>query len=377
MPLTCAQCGTPYSEGMLFCSRCGGRLQCPPGEGAAQQPVAAQPAYAPGAGYPPAGTPPGAPHAYGTTPPHRLPGTAILALVIGAVAVIGALGLLTTHHGSSATLPISIVATPTPTAAPATPSVTTQGTGTPNATGTVLVHETAQPTSAHGLTALPTAVNTPALAQPTSATGQPTSALAQPASASPSSTSSLAQPTSAAASPTSALAQPTATYAEEQPTAAPVATQANAGQTVSTNTFSIQLPSGWQVAQQSSNEMLLTDTQTQPNSMDIGHDQSSSAQSAEGILQSILTNLQQRYPDAAQCTDASQGTVAGVTGTHIKICYTFTPQGGAAFPAVSYAWAATDASGESVYMLQATAASSNTTFWNRASDLVSYLQWND
>jgi hypothetical protein len=139
----------------------------------------------------------------------------------------------------------------------------------------------------------------------------------------------------------------------------------------------VQLPDGWEVVQQSSNEMLLADSENTPNGVDIGHDQSSSPETAQAALQSILSGFQQKYPDATECGDSAQIAIDNVVGTMMKICYTFTPEGGAAFPAFEYPWVATDSTGTSIYLMQVTAGTTNTAFWSRVNDVLGLIQWAD
>jgi hypothetical protein len=308
----------------LICSRCGAQEQ----EGMkfcsrCGTPLAAAPGEATpgpvgtGAGRTGASVPPGfVPQGYlppNAPPAHRLQMGTILGVTLGLIGILAVIGVLTSHHGAAPAPPAPIVATTAPTAPiPAT--------------------AVPQPTSPNQPTAAP---------QPTSP-GQPTAA---------------PQPTS-----------------QPQPTAAPQPTQTG-GQTVSTSTFSLQVPASWQVVNKTQNEAVLTDPGSAPNGLDVGAGQGSGAQTAQSVLQLILSNMQQQYPDAKQCGDTVQATVGGVSGTGMQICFTFTPQGGTAFSAVDGAWGAASASGSTMYWISAMAGSDNQTFFNGVSAVVGTIQW--
>ena len=344
MPLQCPRCAAPYRTGMLFCQYCGSSLLSTsatpmiptggvaPQQGAVQSPdlqgaIAAQPA-SPTAAQPdpsaqlPGHVPPGygpsrAAYGYGAVPRYRLSQSTILGLVIAALGFVAAIGILTSHHGGGSQAAGVAVATAAATSR------------TPLPTSPALA---------------PTSVATnPALA-PTTLPGQPT-----------------------AAAPSTPLVQPTA--AQAQPTAP------GTGRTVSTGTFSVQVPAGWQVANQSRTELLLQNPSTAPNQLDIGAGQVNSPTSAQAVLQGILATLQQNYPDAKQCGTPAAGTLSGVSGTQTDYCFTFTPQGGAAFAADEHVWAGTSPNGTFEYLVAGMAAASNQAFFASADPVVGSIQW--
>jgi hypothetical protein len=211
--------------------------------------------------------------------------------------------------------------------------------------------------------------------QPTQVPPQPTSAPVQP--------TQPAQPTSASVQPTQASQPTSAPTQASLPIPTALATQPSgptgAGQTLSTTTFSVFVPSEWQVIKQttnpSQNEVVLQDPSTAPNGLDIFSGVSTSATTAQSVLQSVLTNAQQKYPDAQQCGNTVQSTIGGVAGTLMPICFTITPQGGTAISVAELAWAATDPAGSTVYFVAQTAALANQTFFTHAGDVTKTIQW--
>ncbi len=334
MPLTCSHCGAENPDGMQFCQSCGSPLT--------PTPVAPEPTI-PAASPPPPATPepPPAPApvrraVYQNAPVHRLPLGSLIGIVIGVLGLVAAIGILTSHRSAATPPPL-----PVPTALPTSPAV--QPTFAPQPTAPA-----SQPTSP---------------AQPTQPLGQPTQPAAPPTFA--------PQPTQPAAPPTFA-AQPTAPA--PQPTGPP-----GPGQTFASTTFSVFIPSEWQVINQSTkpsqNEVILQDPSTAPNGLDIFAGLSSAQTDAQTVLQTVLTNLQRQYPDAQQCGSSVPATFGGVAGTLMPVCYTITPQGGAAISVAELAWAATDAAGVTVYFVGQTAAQSNQPFFTHAGDVTKTIHW--
>ena len=344
MPLICSHCGAQNPDGMQFCQSCGSPL-APAPQGTAPTPGLPLPLTSPASPPPPAPAPPAARPA----PAHRLPLGSLIGIVIGVLGILAAIGILTSHRGSSApTIPI-------PTAYPTSPPV--QPTFAPQPTA-----PSAQPTA-------PSAQPTAPSAQPTAPSGQPTAPAEQPTFASQP-TAPAEQPTFAS-QPTAPAAQPTAATQPSGPT--------SGGQTFSSTTFSVFVPSGWQVGNEtttpSQNEILLQDPSTAPNGLDIFAGQSSAQTDGGTVLQSVITNLQQKFPDATQCGSTVPITFGGVAGTLMPICYTITPQSGSAVSVAELAWAATDASGSNVYFVGQTAAQNNQSFFTHAGDVTKTITW--
>ena len=337
MASTCPRCGAPNQHG-TFCQQCGASLTQVPQAAVPVQAAPPTPGVPPGfqpPNYPPPGYGQMMPQRSGAQPPQRLPLASILGVTIGLLGVIAALAIVIGHHGAGAQAPYAPLATvaPTGTQAPAyTPAAA------PSSTFAT------QPTSA-----VPT--------QP----GQPTSGVpTQPA-----------QPTT--------VVPPTP---ETQPTqAVPQPTQANSGpsQTLSTTTFTMQVPTSWQIVNhktaQTQNEYVLEDPSTSPNSLDIFAGQSTSPANAQTTLQAILAGLQQQYPDAKSCGNNQQSTIGGVAGTVMPICFTFTPQGGAAVASADLAWVGTNQSGSYLYVVGMMAGQSNQAFFGNASAVLKTVQW--
>jgi hypothetical protein len=219
--------------------------------------------------------------------------------------------------------------------------------------------------------ALGTATAAPTQAGPTQAV--PT----QPVPTQPGPTQAVpTQPGPTEAVPT----QPEPTQAAPSPAPQPTSPPSPNGQPLTTSTFSLTVPSGWQVANSKTgstgNEVQLEETSTEPNLVDIFGGQVTSAQTAQAVLQSVLTNLQQQYADAKVCSNnVQQATIGGVSGSAEVICFTFTPQGGAAISSGDLVWGGTSPSGMSVYIVQEMGGASNQTFFTDASTMIGTLQW--
>ena len=315
MPRTCARCGAQNGEDNAFCQQCGAPLAAPDASAPVQPlvpPNQPPPVYQQPA--PPVYQQPPPPVYQPVAPAHRLP----LATMLGSV--VGLLGLL------AAGAIVFGRTSPSPTPLP-----------------------------------LPTTQ-----AQPTSAPVQPTT-LPQP--------TIQAQPTT--------QAQPTApdvaTPVDTPPVVSPPTTQpgpgpAPGGQTVTTSLFSVVVPSGWQ-AKQSGTEVQLQDPSTAPNFLDIAGGTPSSPVQVATVLQDLLAQLQKGFPDAQPCGQGQALTIGGAQGTVLPVCFTLTPQGGAAIKSVALLWAATSSSGSSVFVVKEIAAQDNQAFFTNAAHVMSTLKW--
>jgi hypothetical protein len=270
-----------------------------------------------------------------------LPLASIMGVTIGLLGIIAAVAIVFGHHGSGPQPPYTPLSTVVPTG-----TVPPAGTAVAQPTGTVAPQSTTQ-------------------TQPTEAVA---TEAAQPTAAVP---TGVVQPTEAL--PPTEVVQPT------QPAVQPTQPNTGPSQTISTTTFSLQVPTSWQVVSnkqgQTANEVVLGDPSDQPNALDIYGGQNTSATSAEAALQGILTNLQQQYPDAKACGNSQQATIGGVAGTVTPICFTFTPQGGAALSAVDVAWAGTNQSGSYLYAVGMMAGESNQAYFTSATSVLRTLQW--
>ena len=341
----CPRCGAPNQHG-TFCQQCGAPLTpagsppISPGQPGPGMPPPAQgapPAYQPPAGAP--GYGPVSPYS-GAQPPHRLPMASILGVTIGLLGVIAAVAIVFGHHGAAAQPPYPPLSTVAP-----------SSTVVPAAKATAQVTSTAAPASTTA--ALPTSTYA---AQPTEAT-QPTEVVPP---------TEIVQPTLPPAEPT-------------QPTGQPTQVNQGPSQSLTTTTFTVQVPTSWQVVNQKTgqtqNEIVLDDPSTAPNSLDIFAGQSSASTTAQAALQTILSNLQQQYPDAKVCGNSQQATIGGIAGTAVPICFTFTPQGGTAVSSADVAWAATDQTGNNLYVAGMMAGQSNQAFFSNAAAVLQTVQW--
>jgi hypothetical protein len=373
MPLTCLHCGSQNPEGLLFCQQCGTPLAAAPGStppSGATLPAMLGPAPLPA-------TSPASPVQHAASG-HRLPLGSILGLMIGAIGLLAAIAVLTSH-GGAAPLPPQ----------PKLPSVTPGPSVVPNATGTALAHRpAAQPTStalAHRPTVQPTGTVVP-LPTATTAVSQPSSTPESLPALTPTSGGSglPGQPTTPPGGPglpglpTTPPSGPGGPGLPGQPTTPPSG-PSGPGQTLNTSTFSVQVPNGWQVANEKTtatyNSVNLQDPSTAPNTLIIEAGATSSPVDVQTVLQAILQGLQQQYPDAQQCGQSQQTAFGGMTGTLVPICFTFTPQGGAAIPSVDLAWASVSTSGTYFYSIEQIAGQSNQPFFTHAGDVTNTVQW--
>ncbi len=411
----CPRCGAQNPEGSLFCQNCGAPLAGgqagppprhdvlpPPGiiqpPGAPPPPPAGSPipvGGVPAGGFPPPGySPYQSPYYVPVGPPgapvHRLPWFSIIGLALGVLGIV-ALGATLLLRSNVPTVR-SLSPLPTATAVPTTrPQETSTAVPTNTSVPTSIPTGTAMPTSGATVTAAPTSV--PA------ETDTPAS------SSSPAATDTLAAtveaPTATAVvTDTPAVPEATATTAKLQkpatsktptglhiPAPTPVPTKAahtattacriTAGKVVATNTFCVALLQGWSVLQKENVDIILKDDTGGGGfgTLYINSGTLKTPTTAQEWLQQVIAGYQKQYPDVKECGTAAQFTVGSVTGTGIPICYSETPQGGAAFPAVSELWAATNGGGTTVYSFGMNAAASDAKMLDNTSKLLESLQW--
>lgn len=170
--------------------------------------------------------------------------------------------------------------------------------------------------------------------------------------------------------------QPTAPPAPS-PTGAPPPPPCSGCQTLTTNTFSLQYPSGWSVSASTNVDATLKDSNS-GGILWLTAGTVQSATTAQNILQNNLTAFQKTDPNAAVCqgTSPSSGTIGGISGMEEDICYTFTPQGGSAFPVDTTVWAATNSAGTTIYVINASRATSNTkAYGTDVQPILSSITW--
>lgn len=353
MPLTCPRCHAQNQDGMAFCQQCGAPLSgeaaappLPPAPPPADGPTIYQaPPPAPPSNISPA--PPAGPAIYQPVQPpqpprHRLPGASIVGVLVGVLGVVTAVGILFGHRGPIV-VPIVPTNTPAATAAPTQVALPTQ----PQAT--------AQPPATETTAPLPTDAAATDTAAP------------EPTNAAPATDTAAPLPTEAPA---------TETAVPSLPTQAPPPNPQPLGPTLTTQYFSVQAPSDWNVQQQN-NEVLMSDPHASPDEIDIaGGTSNSGPTDVQTVLNGLLQAMQQKSPDAAQCGQSQQATFGGKQGTLVPICFTFTPQSGAAVSAVALAWAAVGSDGSTIYVLEAMATKSQIqTLLSDATPVFHTLQW--
>ena len=331
--MTCQHCGATCQNGARFCPRCGTPLVAAPSGivmySPGQVPAPSVPPSPPGA-VPPAFAPPDFPrnaaapfagymspgYGHAALPPQRLSFSAIVAVTTVLLGILACIAIVVSHGASNDSLP-SLYPSPVP-----------QASAVPVAS--------------------PTAGNTPV--QQPAATSVPTSAPPSPPTAPP-------------------VAR----------TAVPVQPSGAGGQTVSNSMFSLQISSGCQVVvnttSQTENKVVLQDTGSGPNALEVLAGQSTNPTNAQAVLQAHLATIQQRYPDATPCGQATQVTASGIAGMTMRICYTFTPQSGAAVSAVEIPWAGTNAGGTIAFFFASTAGGTDKKFWTEATKVVESIRW--
>lgn len=325
MPLTCPRCNSPYHEGSAFCQHCGTPLPGAQPRADATPPGTATPPNVPA-------QPNSASSYFGAPPPHRLPPATILGMVLGLLAVAAAIAILTSNHGSGAQLANLPLATQRPTLAVPTQPVGTQVVPT-HPVGTQVV-----PTQPVGTAVVPTQALGTAVV-PTKAVG------------------TAVVPTQAASTPFPQATQVAAT-----------------GQTLNTSLFSVNVPSTWQVSNNQASQTYVEVILQDPNHgfIDVFAETSATAQQ---LLQQALSVKQQAYPDARLCGNSGQDVVGGITGSTELICFTMTPQGGAAQNVQDGVWAGTSASATTGYAVQIIGLASDQQFFNDAASVAGTLQW--
>jgi hypothetical protein len=173
----------------------------------------------------------------------------------------------------------------------------------------------------------------------------------------------------AQAAPTQALPTQAAPIEPPQPTQPTVS-----GQNLTTSAFSVTVPPTWQVSGNQTSQTAVEVMLEEPSRgyIDIFAETSATAQQ---LLQQALATKQRDYPDAALCGNSGQDTVGGVTGPTELICFTMTPQGGAAQNVQDGVWAGTSADGTTGYAVQIIGLANDQQFFNDAASVADTLQW--
>ncbi len=330
MPRTCPRCGAQNGDDNAFCQQCGAPLAAPDAA-APVQPPTAQPPTPPVYQPPP---PPTAPVYRPVAPAHRLPLGTMLGSVVGLLGLLAAGAIVFGHNSPSPTPPLP----PAPTTIPQPTGAPVQPTAPPQPTAVAQDTPASQPTA-------------PVVAQDTPAS-QPTA-------------SDVATDTPAAAD----------TPPSEPTQSAPGPAPSGGGQTITTSLFSVVVPSGWQAKQNSATSVQLQDPSTAPNDLEIGGGTPSSPVTAAAVIQGLLAGLQKNFPDAQPCGQGQPLTIGGAQGTVLPVCFTVTPQGGAAVKSAALLWGATSSSGSSVFVVEEIAAQDNQAFFTNAGQVTKTLKW--
>lgn len=397
MPLICPRCGAQNADGTAFCQNCAQPLAA----GAAGPPPGAPPPgygqYPPGYPnpyYAPAGPPP--------RPVHRVSWLGIMGSIIGTLGVLTACAAIFLHPNIG---PFTPPVLPTPiasaTSAPlptATALAVATMTNTPPPTATTAATATFAPTGTPALTATPAAGNTPTPTDTPAAgtTSTPTDTPAAGTTSTPTDTDTPAAgntptptDTDTPAATDTPVPKPTHT---PRPTHTPVSTNtppptstpapprqpvpAHGGHRVSTNTFTLRLLAHWSMVKKTKVDVLLANANSGGTGLlYIGAGTVSTPVTVQSLLSGIIANLGKQFPDATICGKSAPYTVGGVVGAVVPVCYTYIPQGGSGFPAVSLLWGATNAKGTTIYLFQAQFASSDKVFADNTAQLLRTVTW--
>lgn len=148
------------------------------------------------------------------------------------------------------------------------------------------------------------------------------------------------------------------------------------GRRVAINTLTLRLLSGWKVVKKERTDVILANTSSDGTGfLYLLAGVLNQPTTAQNLLDGTIAGLQKQYPDANLCGSPASYTVGGVAGTLVSVCYTFTPQGGSSFPAVSLLWGATNGTGKTIYFFHAQLAADNKAFVNNLIQLLRTVTW--
>jgi hypothetical protein len=101
----------------------------------------------------------------------------------------------------------------------------------------------------------------------------------------------------------------------------------------------------------------------------------SSPTTVQYLLQALVSDWQQKFPNANPCDGSGQQTVGGASGTYLVLCFAYTPQAGSSSPAFVLLWATTSSNGSVIYRIQVFTLVNNKAFAADADQVLSSLTW--
>jgi hypothetical protein len=165
-------------------------------------------------------------------------------------------------------------------------------------------------------------------------------------------------PFSALSSPSPAVTPSPGDTPAPSPSAQP--TGPGSGQTVTTSTVGVVVPSGWQVLNKDANSVTVQSPDGD-GTLTVASGESSPPQTAQQIKDAIDKALVQHYPDAAPCPNSSSdnGAISGVNGIFWTMCFTATG-GGQSVSIAEPIWAGATAGGSVAYVVVLQTTQDNT-----------------
>jgi hypothetical protein len=166
------------------------------------------------------------------------------------------------------------------------------------------------------------------------------------------------------------------------PSPSPDVTPSPIGQPTSkTGAFSndgltMTVPSGWTIASQDSEAVVLYDPDT-TGSVSVASGRSSPAQTAQDNMNTTDQYFKSQSPDARHCpgTTTMNSSFNGVNGIYWYICFTIT-SGGHSVPADAQVFAGANSSGSVYYLVMVVTRAGNlTTYLNTAKPVLQTVHW--
>jgi hypothetical protein len=145
---------------------------------------------------------------------------------------------------------------------------------------------------------------------------------------------------------------------------------------VSNDGFTVNLPSGWTVDSQDNETMTLLDPNGE-GAVTLASGVSLPTQTAQQNKDTIVSQLQGKYPDLRECPNTSpiNGTLGGVSGIAFTLCFTLT-EGSNSMPAASAMFVGANSSGTVYYLAMVLTVQSNLASYEAAArPLLASVHW--
>ena len=146
--------------------------------------------------------------------------------------------------------------------------------------------------------------------------------------------------------------------------------------TVSNDTFSLTVPTGWTVVSKDSSEIVLEDPSPE-GEVDIASASASPAASAQDNMNEIDKELTAKYPDTRACpnTKTTSTTLNGAKGLSWTVCFTLT-DGTHSVPAAASIFVGANTSGNVYYLVMViTRQESLTSYLTVTAPVTSSIHW--